>query len=127
MARMVLGGHTFAHNPNKYRRVTPIAKAVAAGHTLESEFLIDFRFRGDGVVGERYQMIWRALSRTEFNLLRDKYELGEEMTWDPRDYRAHLANKTYQVIVVDCYATDYANTTTTVEDVYLVLDIKSVN
>ena len=124
---MILGSHTFASNPSEFSRVYPTEKAVVSGHTLESEYMVDFQFRGDGMVGTRYDLEWKNLSRTEFNLFRAIYEAGGEVTWDPKDWRAHLSTKTYKVIVVDLLCDDYDHTTLYVKNIRLVLEIRSVN
>lgn len=127
MAKMVLGSHTMLHNPNDFLRVYPSEKNVAVGHTLESEFLINFGLHGDGMVGQRHELGWKSLSRDEYNALRTLYEAGGEITWDPKDWRSHLSGKTYQVVVMGLEGTDYAQTTLTVKDVKLTLEIRSAN
>ena len=127
MTKMIMGGHTMAHNPNDFKRVYPDSKGVAVGHTLESEFLVNFGFRGDGMVGQQHELGWKALSRTEYNDLRTLYETGGEIDWDPKDWRPHLSAKTYKIVVMDLSGTDYAQTTLTVRDVKMLIEIRSVN
>jgi hypothetical protein len=129
MAKMILGGHTFAHNPRDYRRVYPAIKDVGTVKTMESEATFDFgiRIAAEGLIGSRWSMSWPHMRRSEFDYLRALYEATGTITWDPKDYRAHDTGKTYQVIVVDLKSSDYDMTTLHVKDVEMTLEITAVN